>query len=418
LARIDVANSTQACASALEGLPLDSVSGIAADAEGRMLVAGQRAGGGIVLILDGASDCQERSDSRPALQKGATSQPVSSHVAAPPPDEAPPSRSQAPRSQLLAGRPSFAHAVPGGWLVGGGAAGTGFVSLLERDGATRWTYRVPDSGDSYFRDATPDGAGGFWAIGQFAGSAAGYASRGLYDLLLVHLSATGGSLATRRFGSAGGEQGRAVVALADGAPVIAGEFGGALGPAAHPEIDFGSGRVRTLGDTDAFVAAPDRWTRTAGARGNDEYQALARFDEDVIAAGHTQPDLDYGTQNPHELTTFQAMLARYGPDGALRWSQTARGEQTVLMSVEVDGDAIFVAGHARGPASFAGAALQSGVFVVEMDLAGRAVRTSQCAADPGGLRYVRGLAVVRGRAIVVGLQDFGGRMEPFLWRVR
>lgn len=354
--------------------------GVAADAAGRLLVVGVRDDRGIALLLGVES-------SQPLWSRG------------------------------LAGRPTFVRTLPSGWLVGG-AGGAGFVSLLDTDGATQWTYRVPDSSDSYFRDAAPDGAGGFWALGQFAGSAAGFTSLGHYDVLLVHLSGAGLSVEARHFGSAGGEQGRAVVALPDGTPVIAGEFGGALGSAAHPSIDFGSGPLQTRGDTDAFLAAPGRWVRTAGARGNDEYQALALLGSDVIAAGHTQPDMDYGPQNPHEVPTFQALLARYGPDGTLRWSRVAEGELTVLMAEQVEDGALYVAGHSWGRARFAGAELSAGAFLLKLDGEGRASRTYQCGAARGR-RFAFGLALSHGAAAVVGgLLDDGGRMKPFLWRIR
>jgi hypothetical protein len=128
--------------------------------------------------------------------------------------------------------------------------------------------------------------------------------------------------------------------------------------------------------------------------------------------------MDYGLQNPHEVPTFQALLARYGPDGRIRWQRVGDGEQTVLMSVQVEDGALYVAGHARGPARFAGAELSAGAFLLKLDGEGRASHTSQCSAARGQ-RFAFGLALSRGAAAVVGgLRDEGGGMKPFLWRIR
>lgn len=121
-----------------------------------------------------------------------------------------------------------------------------------------------------------------------------YTSGGLYDAYLCALSPDGGLLWAGTIGGPGNEETRSVTTDAAGNLYIAGEMHGAFDADPGPDVYM----VDTLGSFDAFVAkyGPDgsfQWAHAIGGTGDDRaYDAVARPDGSVFVTGYFADTMD------------------------------------------------------------------------------------------------------------------------------
>lgn len=125
-----------------------------------------------------------------------------------------------------------------------------------------------------------------------------------------------------RYGSDGFDSVSAVATLPDGGLVIAGHFEG--------ELELGSDRLKSAGETDAFIARLDRrgdveWAARLGGAGFDAATALV-VDRagHLVLVGNLSGPVAAGNHQLRARGESDIFLAAFGNDGSVRWA-TALG---------------------------------------------------------------------------------------------
>jgi hypothetical protein len=246
--------------------------------------------------------------------------------------------------------------MPNGDAIVAGAAGERcFVArLAAADGREVWTSRLP-GGESSCRALSVDAKGDVWVTGYFSGIVNGIASKGMYDLFVVRLAgATGDAYFVRAIGGKGKELPRAIVALADGSTLVAGQFGGEV-DVTESDVDFGKGPVRSNGDFDGFLLKllPDgktAWVATFGDDGDDEIAALAIGPSgEIYASGHHQPAANYRGLTSHGVGNYTGIVLRYLRDGRGDWVRIFEGPSSTANYLAFDDKGrLWTAGMSRG----------------------------------------------------------------------
>jgi hypothetical protein len=228
-------------------------------------------------------------------------------------------------------------------VVAGAADGHCFAArLADTDGRVVWTATLPGDGESRCRAVSVDAHGDVWATGYFSGLLSGNASNGMYDLFVVKFAgASGDAYSVRAIGGKGKELPRAIVALADGSVLVAGQFGGEV-DVTDSDVDFGRGPVRSNGSYDAFVFkllpnGKTAWVATFGDNGDDEINALAVGPNgEIYASGHYQPAGNYLGLNPHGVGNFTGIVLRYSGDGRGEWVRIFEGPSSTANHLAFD----------------------------------------------------------------------------------
>jgi len=129
--------------------------------------------------------------------------------------------------------------------------------------------------------------------------------------------------ALHRYGGDGFDSVSAVATLPDGSLVIAGHFEG--------ELELGSDRLLSAGETDAFIALLDRdgeveWAERLGGAGFDAATALV-VDRagDPVLVGDLSGSVSAGDQRLRARGEADVFVASFGKDGAIRWATAFGG---------------------------------------------------------------------------------------------
>jgi hypothetical protein len=160
---------------------------------------------------------------------------------------------------------------------------------------------------------------------------------------------------------------------ADGRPAWARQFGttaddAALGVALSPDDDgilvgYTDGDLgrSSQGGRDGWISRFDpagrqRWVTQIGSRGTDVLAAVTtagsarRGTERFVAVGWSDGGLGGATAQPEDgVTPPQALVAAFGPNGALEWiTPLGSGREARATAVASDGDVLYVAGTTLG----------------------------------------------------------------------
>ncbi|MFM9001624.1 MAG: SBBP repeat-containing protein, partial [Opitutia bacterium] len=154
---------------------------------------------------------------------------------------------------------------------------------------------------------------------------------------------------------------RGLTTGADGSVYIAGESFG--------DVTFGSQSVKGLGEYDTFLSkisprGVHQWTRLSGGPKTDRaYGVAVDAKGNVYVTGHFQGETArFEGVEVKGRGDYDAYLASYGPDGALRWVRTAGGKGYDYghgVAVDAAGDVI-VAGALVGQAEIGGQNVDTG----------------------------------------------------------
>ncbi|WP_395829556.1 hypothetical protein [Archangium violaceum] len=262
--------------------------------------------------------------------------------------------------------------IGGALLPGGGGQDCFIAKLALEDGHPQWVRRFGGTGDSVCRSAAFDGSGDVLVTGRFTGQVElgdkTWSSAGLNDLFLLKLSGQDGTLRWARvFGGPGEDTGRDVAVDTAGTAFITGDFSQGVEPSVGT-VDFGTGRLSSAGDADAFLAAfsgdgRNLWARAIGGPNFDLSKSVVPAqDGSLYLTGLFQRDV------PHQpgqlfftLGGFEGFVARYSSRGEELW----RRRYPTMTS-----------GHALAPMPF-GALAMVGHFTSILDLGeGRELRSA------------------------------------------
>jgi hypothetical protein len=145
----------------------------------------------------------------------------------------------------LAGAADFG----GGALTSAGSVDL-FVAKLDPTGKHLWSKRFGDASDQYGFGIAVDAAGNALVTGAFSGAVdlggGALTSAGIADILVASYDPAGNHLWSKRFGDASNQRGNAVAAGGAGSVLVTGSLRGTA--------DFGDGALTSAGGEDAFLA--------------------------------------------------------------------------------------------------------------------------------------------------------------------
>jgi uncharacterized delta-60 repeat protein len=178
--------------------------------------------------------------------------------------------------------------------------------------------------------------GGIIAVGMTESTAGDFApSKGSYDALAARFSPDGVLLWSQTLGGSELDEFSAVAATADGGIIAAGSTSSANGDFVS-SADSGGALVARLSPDGVLL-----WSKTLGGVGYDAFSGVAvAADGAIIAAGFTAAT---NRGSSCDTDSGDALLARFSPDGELVWTQILGGcaaEELSAVTVAANGDLI------------------------------------------------------------------------------
>jgi hypothetical protein len=211
-----------------------------------------------------------------------------------------------------------------------GEAGCFVARLSQEDGHALWARAFGGLGRMACRSAATDASGDLLVTGRFDGTvdlgSGPFHSAGHSDIFLLKLSGKDGTpLWARHFGGGGDDVGRDVAVGPTGTVYVTGEF--SLGVSGDTgAADFGTGRLASAGDADAFLAALSGdgrtlWARAIGGPTVDLAKSVVVApDGNLYLTGLFQGNVPREPgQLLFSLGGFEGFLAGYSPSGTERW---------------------------------------------------------------------------------------------------
>lgn len=206
-----------------------------------------------------------------------------------------------------------------------------FVAKYNPNGNLVWCTVFGTAGDDIANGVGVDPAGNVYVGGQTTGALAAAANAGGNDAFLVKLSANGGIIWGKQWGTAGDDEVNAVSVTSSGSAVyLAGGTAGSL---------FGG----NAGGFDGFVVKVDAgggvaWSSQFGGAGNDDALGIT-LDAlgNVFVTGYSYGGM-FGAATTGGSDVF---LIKYSPLGAYAWSQQYGSDQTDVGT----GVAIYTGAH-------------------------------------------------------------------------
>ncbi|ATB34339.1 hypothetical protein [Melittangium boletus] len=238
-----------------------------------------------------------------------------------------------------------------------------FVSKLSReDGRVLWARAFGGQGGVMScRSVASDASGDLFVTGRFTGTVTPgthpLQSAGMNDLFLLKLSGRDGALQwARHFGGAGEDIGRDVAVAPSGTVLLTGLFSQGVAPEPGA-IDFGTGKLMSQGDADAFLAAfsPDDghalWSRAFGGPSYDQSKSVVvAEDGGIYLTGLFQrEDVAPGAEGLFFTAGgFEGFLAGFSPLGVERWRHRWPAMVSGHSLALSPGGQLVLAGHFEG----------------------------------------------------------------------
>ncbi len=217
----------------------------------------------------------------------------------------------------------------GGPLTAAQGTYAGFVAKL--DATATYVYGNPlgTSATATAQGVSFDVAGDLAVVGTFTGTgqfgSATLNSAGDSDVFVTKFDPTGNSLASKSFGGAGTDDGRALVFDAKGDLVVAGDF--------SDSVDFGTGPVMSQGSVDAFVfemsaTGSTVWAKQFGGPSVDRALTLAVDPSgNVLASGEFEETMTLGTTPFTSAGDKDVFAVELSSTGAVSWAKRMGGLQ-------------------------------------------------------------------------------------------
>lgn len=270
----------------------------------------------------------------------------------------------------------------GGIRMRGAGGGDPFLIKLDESGQVLWGRQATGDGWSGGRSLDTDLEGNVYLAGRFQAILAfdtdTLVNAGSDDIFVAKYSKRGEFLWARSVGGDGTDRGHGVAVDSTGNVFVAGEF--------EDTVRVGTGTLVSEGATDALLVKYGSdgallWARAATGAGVDTGYEVAVDDEgNSYLAGAFVSDLTFGVETREAGGEGDGYVAKYGPGGSVIWVHTLAGEGSNLIedvAVGAGGD-IYVAGSLQATAVLGGQALRSA--------GGRDLVTARYAPD-GSLRW-------------------------------
>ncbi len=198
-----------------------------------------------------------------------------------------------------------------------------------------WVRSAGGAGYDVSWKVAPDGAGGLYVTGQFAGEAdfdgdglADVVSVGPGDVFVARYDAAGDLVWVRRAGGSGFDTGWAIASDSTGGAYVTGDFDG--------RADFdgdGLADVVSVGPGDVFVARYDAagdlvWVRRAGGAEVEQARGIASDGTGVYVTGDFEASADFDDDGMPDVTVAadafsDLFVVRYDTAGDLAWVRSA-----------------------------------------------------------------------------------------------
>jgi len=222
-----------------------------------------------------------------------------------------------------------------------------FVAKYNPDGTLAWAKQAGGTGNAdgsgrgiaALSDGSSVVTGAFWNDVTFGAGEANettLSSAGDWDIFVAKYDPDGDLVWAARSGGNRSAEGEDIATLADGSALITGNFEGeaTFGPGDPNEIILDSGDY-----PDILVAKynPDgtlAWATQAGGVDYDYGRGIAALpDGSTLITGDFEGTATFGAGEPNETSlitsaNWDMFLAKYDPDGALRWARRAGGTDT------------------------------------------------------------------------------------------
>jgi hypothetical protein len=252
---------------------------------------------------------------------------------------------------------------------GGGpltTAGTnGFLAKYTAAGAHVWSKRLSStSGIDVGNAVGVDGSGnvivaaGIYGTSDFGGGP--LTSAGVYDVVLVKYSSTGGHVWSRRFGGSGDDSALSLaVDSVTGETWATGYFAGS--------VDFGGGTLTSAGSSDIFLVKYSasgahvrswRWGNTSWDKGHG---VALDGSGSAVVTGMFTGNVDFGAGAHANTGGGDIFLVKYSASGVCQWSKAWGSSMAInemANGVDFDGSGnVLLTGSIEEPINFGGGTL-------------------------------------------------------------
>jgi len=254
-----------------------------------------------------------------------------------------------------------------------------YAAKLDASGTHSWSLQFGNGYTQSVEDVVLDAAGNVYITGTFNGTlnlgGASLSSAGSSDVFVAKLSPSGAHLWSKRFGSSATESAHALGIDGSGNVIVSGTASG--------DVDFGGGVLPAAGNLDVFLlklntAGTHIWSRLFG---DAELQAPMDLAVDstgsLILTGIFQGQIDFGGGALNCAGAPDLFVAKFGEDGAHRWSKRyddeTVGDVQIRVAVTAE-DTVLLTGGFSGAVDFGGGALPSAgstdIFLAKLDANG------------------------------------------------
>ena len=236
----------------------------------------------------------------------------------------------------------------------------GFVARVRSDGSYAWIYRIGGSSDDMVSAATvaPDGSifvTGYFRVSMVLGSTT-LNAKGSGDGFIASFTDSGALRWAKSFGGPGDEEPRSI-AVSDSTISVAGSF--------SKTVSLGSLSTTSAGGLDVLLAGftlsgDPAWLLSAGGSSDDAALDLVRIGDKFYTSGSFESSARFGSLSSRSLGESDAFVAAFTPAG-WDWVATAGGAGEDLAAAVALGPEGFlsVGGSFTGSTSFGSVPLQS-----------------------------------------------------------
>ena len=217
---------------------------------------------------------------------------------------------------------------------------------------SEWAFRAGGEGNDKIRGIAAAEDGGIFVTGEISGETdfgdLKLSSAGKLDFVVAKVDKAGRVLWASRAGGPEIDRGYGVSPTGDGGCFVTGQF-------QSPTIQFGDIELSNAGDYDGFVARFDTagkcvWAdRFGGVKYDYGHGVATAPDGTVVVAGAIAGSGEIQSQPIGADAGRSAVLAKFSPDGKLRWARAATGPGASGHNVAVGaGGEIYLCGLVRG----------------------------------------------------------------------
>jgi len=253
-----------------------------------------------------------------------------------------------------------------------------FVVKYDAQGGLLWSKQFASPGGDHAAAVAVDANRNVWVTGYFDGTVsfggAPLTSAGNADIYIAKYTADGTHLWSKRVGGVDTDVPLALVLDPNGNAFLSGYF--------SLSVDFGGGVLTSAGETDVWLMkiGPDGshlWSKRFGGPGSDMSRGLAvNGSGDVVMVGHFSGSVDFGSGPLTSLGDTDIFVAKYSSTGSALWQRRGGGSGAdSAFAAAVDGaGSVVTAGRFTTTASFGGTPISSAggidIFVAKYDAAG------------------------------------------------